>query len=143
MDHPTTCNPNGPLTPPQHTPTTCYCGATITPVPAGPHDWAWADPNGETRIDTAPAVYAEAQLIRDAITPPAIADTPAWNRYSVLSAQLDLGWINLGHAHTPTHGGSTITPVPWCHDQPMHATPTGWRCRTTKTTTPYTRSSTG
>lgn len=136
MNHPTPCQPQGPLTPPHLTPTTCHCGAIITNVPSGPHDWAWADQNGNTRIDTAIDVYAEEQRIREEITSPT-ATTPAWNRYSVIRAQLDLGWVNLGHAHTPTTGGETTTPVPWCHGQPMHATPTGWRCRTTKTTTPY------
>ena len=130
------CTPLGDITPPEFEQTFCHCGQPIHPTPSGNADWAWADDQGNTRIDNTTSVLTEEHRIREDITT-STAGTPAWNRYSVLSAQLGLGWIDLGHAHTPTSGGAALTPPPWCHGQPMHAIPTGWQCRPTRAIHPY------
>jgi len=145
------CSPTGCLAAPVTRPSTCHCGARIVPVPRG-DDWLWADEHGQTYVSNRLAVEAEWGKIRDEMhalaadrTPKTRAErddeTPAINRYSVLSAQLGLGWVDLGHQHDPADmgavGGGTLSPPPWCHREPMQAVPAGWRCRVARVVAGY------
>lgn len=129
-----TCAPTGDITAPPATTAHCHCGAVIRPVPRGDTDWAWIDDTGQTRIDNVQAVLAEERRIREEIH--TIGDTPAWNRYCVLGAQLGLAYVDWGHSHSPT-SGAPADPPPWCCGEPMQAVPAGWRCRATSTIHPY------
>lgn len=47
------------------------------------------------------------------------------------------------HTHRPCAEAKTCTSeVPWCHGEPMHATPQGWRCRATGLVQTYGKNST-
>lgn len=122
---------------PPHDRHLCRCGAVLHPVPRGDHDWRWVDQEGHLEVDR---------------TPPGLVEDPeAWwaalaardiHTYSSLRAQLALGcnqpWV---HIHNPYVRITDPPPpelIPWCCATPMHATPTGWRCRVTGTTNPYT-----
>lgn len=131
------CRPAGSLAAPIVGADVCHCGAAVRPVPHG-EDWAWVDDLGQTFVSNLDAVHAEWDKIRAemATAGPGVADTPAINRYAVMSAQLVLAWVDWGHPHSPAGSGRS-TPSPWCCGQPMQAVPAGWMCRVRRTVVEY------
>lgn len=135
------CNPTGPLTSPVIPLGLCRCGAVLTHVRTAPtvNDWADATLDGERHQDRAPALLREdparfwAELAeRDIAT------------YSTLSAAVKLGHWSWFHIHRQERQLPTTEPrvdPPFCHGQPMWASPDGWQCRVMRRLFAYRESS--
>jgi hypothetical protein len=98
----------------------CYCGETVSAVPAGPRDWAYVDTAGRTIVDLPQPDWD--WLRRNDIA-----------EYSRLSAAANLGYLPTCHVHQPTRQLSKFRgSVPWCCAEPMRLTPSGWECRASR-----------
>lgn len=121
----------------------CGCGAALWRVVwVSSREWGWADTTGQTHVRIGPTATFEPGLYE--------SDPSAWwarilevspGDYSVWSSEASGAgayWMARNtHIHYPSSEAPCASEVPWCHDEPMQATPRGWRCRETGHVEPY------